>query len=79
MRSRTIRIWLIALVAVAAIVNAVGTHTGNALVSWLGFAIFLCAVFVYAAWRRRVRAERAAGTGFDREAKTREAGTRADR
>lgn len=79
MRSRTIRIWLIALVAVAGIVNAVGTHTGNALVSWLGFAIFLCAVFLYATWRRRARGERAAGTAFDREAKAPEAGTRTDR
>ena len=77
MRARTLRLWLIGLVVVAAVVSFAGSRTESRLVSWLGFAVFLCAVFLYAVWRREIARERAARV-FDREAKTDETRTRPD-
>ncbi len=68
---------LIAALAVAAVISGVGTKTGNAFIGWLGFAAFLCAVFLYLRWRRAALAERR-GRVFDREAKTDETGPRSD-
>jgi hypothetical protein len=78
MSARALRLWLIAILLVAAVVTTVGNRTGSALVGWLGFAVFLCGIAVYARWRRAALAERRARV-FDRKAKTGEAGTRADR
>jgi uncharacterized membrane protein YfcA len=77
MRAHTLRLWLIGLVVVAAVVSFVGSRTGSHIVSWLGFAVFLGAVCLYAVWRRTISQERAARV-FDREAKTNETRTRPD-
>jgi hypothetical protein len=73
----TLRLWVIGLVVVAAAVSFAGTRTGSPFLDWLGFAVFLVAVFAYGSWRLAVRKERTARV-FDREAKTDETGTRAD-
>jgi hypothetical protein len=73
----TLRLWVIGLVCVAAAISFAGTRTGSPFLNWLGFAVFLVAVFAYGTWRHAVRKERAARV-FDREAKTDETGTRAD-
>jgi hypothetical protein len=78
MDAKTIRVRLIALLVVAAIVSAIGTKTNEPLVGWVGFAFFLCAVFLYVRWRRAV-VEQRGGRVFDREAKTDETGPRPDR
>ena len=77
MRAHTLRLWLIGLVCLAAVISYAGTSTKSPFLGWLGFAVFLVAVFIYATWRKAVRDERAARV-FDREAKTDETGTRAD-
>ena len=78
MRSASaLRLWLIGLLVVAAVVSYAGTSTKSPFLGWLGFAVFLVAVFVYASWRRAIRNERAARV-FDREAKTDETRTRPD-
>jgi hypothetical protein len=78
MRSASaLRLWLIGLLVVAAVISYAGTSTKSPFLGWLGFAVFLVAVFIYATWRKAVRDERAARV-FDREAKTDETGTRAD-
>jgi hypothetical protein len=73
----TLRLWVIGLVVVAAAVSFAGTRAGSPFLGWLGFAVFLVAVFAYGSWRMAVRRERAARV-FDREAKTGETGTGAD-
>ena len=78
MRANALRIWLIALLAVAAIVSVVGKKTNSAFVGWLSFALFLCAVVLYVTWRRRALLERRARVVFDPEAKTDETRTRPD-
>jgi hypothetical protein len=70
--------WLIAILVVAAIVSVVANKSDSAFLGWLGFAVFLCAVVVYARWRRAALAERRARV-FDRESKTVEDRTRPDR
>jgi len=77
MRAHTLRLWLIGLVCLAAVVSYIGTSTGSHFTSWLGFAVFLTAVAVYATWRRAVARERADRV-FDPEAKTDETRTRPD-
>ena len=78
MRSASaLRLWLIGLLVIAAVISYAGTSTKSPFLGWLGFAVFLVAVFIYATWRKAVRDERAARV-FDREAKTDETGTRAD-
>ena len=44
---------------------------------WAGLAVFLPAALLFLRWRRTARAEHAKVV-FDREAKTRETGTRSD-
>jgi len=78
MRARALRLWLIAVLVAAAAVSVVANKTGSSSVGWLGFALFLCALALYARWRRAALAERR-GRVFDREAKTDEAGARTDR
>jgi hypothetical protein len=69
---------LVAALILTAIVTGVGTHSGNTIVGWLGFALLLASITLFVRWRRTAIAERRARV-FDREAKTDEAGTRPDR
>ena len=77
MRAAQLRVWVIALIVVAAVLSFIGNHSGSKVLNALGFGAFLGAVFLYAYWRRAVRNERAARV-FDREAKTDETRTRTD-
>jgi uncharacterized membrane protein YfcA len=78
MRANALRMWLIVLLATAAVVSVLGKKTNSAFVGWLSFAIFLCAVVLYFTWRRRALQERRARVVFDPEAKTDETRTRPD-
>ena len=77
MRSRTLRLWLIGVLALAAVISVVGNKADSPWIGWLSFAVFLCGIFVYLSWRRAVLAERRDRV-FDREAKTDETGPRSD-
>ena len=78
MRANALRLWLILMLAAAAVVSAVGNRAHSRFVNWLGLAIFLCALVLYVTWRRTALAERR-GRVFDREAKTdHETRTRSD-
>ena len=77
MRAATLRLWLIAVLAVAAVVIVVANKADSPFVGWISFALFLCAVVMYFQWRRTAREERRARV-FDREAKTDETGARSD-
>jgi hypothetical protein len=77
MSVQRVRALLIGLIAVAAVLNFFATRDHSRLLGGASFLVFLVAVMLYAYWRRVVRQQRA-GTVFDREAKTDEAGTRTD-
>lgn len=68
MRGNRLRLYLIVVLALAAVLSVVGNKTGSPFVGWLSFAVFLCALFLYLAWRRQALQER----------RTRETGTRPD-
>jgi Na+/proline symporter len=68
---------LIGVLAAAAIVTGIGTNLHNAVIGWVGFVLFFCAVALFLRWRRAALAERRARV-FDREAKTDETRTRPD-
>lgn len=78
MRAGTLRVWLIGVLAVAAVVSVVANKAGSPFLGWVSFAVFLCAVVLYARWRRAALAERRARV-FDRESKTDEDRARPDR
>jgi uncharacterized membrane protein YfcA len=78
MRAKLLRLWLIAILVIAAIVSVVANKADSPFIGWLSFALFLCAVVVYAWWRRAALEERR-GRVFDREAKTDETRARPDR
>ena len=78
MKANRQRYELIAALILTAVVEAIGTESGNSFVGWLGFALLLVSVTLFVRWRRTALAERRARV-FDREAKTDEAGTRPDR
>jgi hypothetical protein len=77
MKANTLRLVLIGALALAAVISVIGNKTDSPFVNWLGFAVFICAVFLYGTWRRTVFQERG-GRVFDREAKTDETRTRPD-
>ncbi|HEX4527476.1 MAG TPA: hypothetical protein VH108_12135 [Gaiellaceae bacterium] len=77
MRAKTLRLYLIGVLALAAVVSVVGNKSHSRFVGWVGFAIFLCAVVLYFTWRRTALRERRDRV-FDREAKTDETRTRPD-
>jgi uncharacterized membrane protein YfcA len=77
MRAATLRLWLIAVLAVAAVVSVVANKADSPFVGWISFALFLGAVVMYFQWRRTAREERRARV-FDREAKTDENRARSD-
>jgi hypothetical protein len=68
-KANALRAWLILALVVAAVISVVGKKAGSALVGWLSFAVFLCAVVLYVSWRRAASQERRARV-FDREAET---------
>jgi type II secretory pathway pseudopilin PulG len=78
MSAGALRLWLIGMLVVAAIVSVVANKASSPFLGWVSFAVFLCAVVLYVRWRRAALAERRARV-FDREAKTDEDRTRADR
>ena len=77
MRANTLRLWLIAVLAVAAVVSVVANKQSSPWLGWVSFALFLCGVVMYFSWRRTALRERRARV-FDREAKTDETGARSD-
>jgi uncharacterized membrane protein YfcA len=77
MRAHALRLWLIAILVVAAIVSVVANKANSPFLGWLSFAVFLCALVVYVRWRKAALAERRARV-FDSEAETDETRTRPD-
>ena len=77
MRANRLRLYLILVLAAAAVLSVVGNKAKSPFVGWLSFAVFLCALVLYLTWRRAALAERR-GRVFDREAKTDETRTRPD-
>jgi uncharacterized membrane protein YfcA len=67
--AKTLRLLLVAALAVAAVVSVIGKKASSPLIGWVSFALFLCALGLYAGWRRAAARERRARV-FDREAKT---------
>lgn len=77
MTAKTLRVYLIVVLLLAAALSVVGNKSHSAFLGWLSFAVFLCAVVLYFTWRRTALRERR-GRVFDREAKTDETRTRPD-
>jgi uncharacterized membrane protein YfcA len=77
MSAARLRVYLIAMLVLAAILSVVGQKSHSPFVGWVSFAVFLCAVVLYVTWRRAALRERRARV-FDREAKTDETRTRPD-
>jgi uncharacterized membrane protein YfcA len=63
MRADALRMWLIAVLAVAAVISVVANKADSPFLGWLSFAVFLCALVVYVRWRRTALAERRARSG----------------
>jgi hypothetical protein len=60
---------MVATFIAAAVLSVLGKKGHSPYVEWLGYALFLVGVFLYASWRREiVRLHR--GRVLDREAKT---------
>jgi uncharacterized membrane protein YfcA len=78
MTADRLRLLLIAMLAVSAVVSVFANKSGSAAFGVVSLTLFLATVGVYFQWRRRARQERRARV-FDREAKTDETGSRADR
>jgi len=72
-----VRVTLIALFAIAAVLNVTGNETGARPVVILSYVCFFAGVLVFMNWRRRLAQTRRARV-FDREAKTDETRTRPD-
>jgi len=68
-RPNQLRLWLIAVLVVAAVLSVVGNKAGSRFIGWLSFAAFLVAVFLYLNWRRTIARQRRRRV-LDREAKT---------
>jgi uncharacterized membrane protein YfcA len=64
-----LRGYLIAVLAVAAVLSVVANKADSPILGWISFAVFLCALAIYVQWRRAAVQERRARV-FDREAKT---------
>ena len=58
MRADALRMWLIAVLAVAGVISVVANKADSPFLGWLSFAVFLCALVVYVRWRRTALAER---------------------
>jgi uncharacterized membrane protein YfcA len=77
MPAKSLRVYLIGALVLAAVVSVIGNKSDSPFLGWLSFAVFLCAVVLYFSWRRAALRERR-GKVFDREAKTDETRTRPD-
>jgi uncharacterized membrane protein YfcA len=77
MPAKSLRVYLIGVLVLAAVVSVIGNKSHSPFLGWLSFAVFLCAVVLYVTWRRAALRERH-GKVFDREAKTDETRTRPD-
>jgi uncharacterized membrane protein YfcA len=77
MAAKSLRVYLIGALVLAAVVSVIGNKSDSPFLGWLSFAVFLCAVVLYFSWRRAALRERR-GKVFDREAKTDETRTRPD-
>ena len=58
MRSRTLRLWLIGVLALAAVISVVGNKADSPWIGWLSFAVFLVGLCLYVSWRRAALNER---------------------
>ena len=58
MRSRTLRLWLIAVLALAAVISVIGNKADSPWIGWLSFAVFLVGLCLYVSWRRAALNER---------------------
>jgi hypothetical protein len=69
MRSHTLRLWLIGVLALAAVISVIGNKADSPWIGWLSFAVFLVGLCLYVTWRRaalnerrtRIRTEEQAG------------------
>ena len=77
MSANVLRFRLILVLVVAAVLSVVANKVNSPWLGWLSFAVFLCALFLYVAWRRRALQERRARV-LDSEAKTDETRTGPD-
>ena len=77
MAAKSLRVYLIGALVLAAVVSVIGNKSDSPFLGWLSFAVFLCAVVLYFSWRRAALRERR-GKVFDREAKTDETRTGPD-
>jgi uncharacterized membrane protein YfcA len=69
MRADRLRLYLIVVLAAAAVLSVVGNKLHSPFLGWVSFAVFLGALTLYVTWRRAAIKERR-GRVFDREAKT---------
>jgi uncharacterized membrane protein YfcA len=69
MRADRLRLYLIVVLAAAAVLSVVGNKLHSPFLGWVSFAVFLGALTLYVTWRRAAIKERR-GKVFDREAKT---------
>jgi hypothetical protein len=69
MTANRLRLYLIVLLAIAAVLSVVGNKSNSPFIGWVSFAVFLGALALYVTWRRAALRERR-GRVFDREAKT---------
>jgi hypothetical protein len=60
MRSHTLRLWLIAVLVVAAVISVIGNKADSRWIGWLSVAMFLVALSLYVSWRRSALNERRA-------------------
>jgi Flp pilus assembly protein TadB len=58
MRSHTLRLWLIAVLALAAVISVIGNKADSPWIGWLSFAVFLVGLCLYVSWRRAALKER---------------------
>jgi Flp pilus assembly protein TadB len=58
MRSHTLRLWLIAVLALAAVISVIGNKADSPWIGWLSFAVFLVGLCLYVSWRRAALNER---------------------
>jgi peptidoglycan/LPS O-acetylase OafA/YrhL len=58
MRSHTLRLWLIAVLALAAVISVIGNKADSPWIGWLSFAVFLVGICLYVSWRRAALNER---------------------
>lgn len=58
MRSRTLRLWLIGVLALAAVISVIGNKADSPWIGWLSFAVFLVGLCLYVTWRRAALNER---------------------